>query len=101
MSVEEITLALEAGGVRDIMNTTTLSNWILVAAVIGAGLIQLLLGPDLPGVAASLDQIRGGRAVNVALPAGVEIARVPSGESGARFRFGFLEFEDDPEAPAQ
>ena len=101
MSVEEITLALEAGEVRDIMNATTLSKWILVAAVIGAGLIQLLLGPGLLGVATSLDQIRGGRAVNVALPASVEIAREPSGEPGARFRFGFLEFEDDPEAPAQ
>ena len=100
MPVEEIALALEAGGARDIMNATTLSKLILVAAVVGAGLIQLLSGPDLPRVAASLDQIRGGRAVKVALPASVEIARVPPGESGARFRFGFLEFEDDPEAPA-
>jgi hypothetical protein len=83
------------------MNATTLSKWTLVAAVAGAGLIQLLWGPDLPGVAATLDQIRGGRPVNVALPLSVEIAREPHGESGARFRFGFLEFEDDPEAPAQ
>lgn len=83
------------------MNATTLSKWILVAAVPGAGLILLLWGPDLPSGAASLDQIRGSPTVNVAVPAMVEIARAPPGESGARFRFGFLEFEDDPEATAE
>jgi hypothetical protein len=83
------------------MNATTLSKWLLVAATVGAGLSHLILGSHVRGGAASLDQVRASPAAEVNVLVRVEIARAPPGETGARFRFGFLEFDDDPDAPAQ
>ena len=93
------------------MKAMTLSKWVLVAAMPSAGLIHLFLGSQVRGVAAPLDHIRGTPVVNAILPASVEITRAaasPSssdpaslGESGTKFRFGFLEFEDDPDASAK
>lgn len=91
------------------MNATMLSKWILVAAMSGSGLIYLPLGSYLPGGAAPLDQIRASPAVEAIVPARLETTGTgPSSarpsfpaESGTKFRFGFLEFEDDPDAPAK
>jgi hypothetical protein len=41
------------------MNVTTLSNWVSGAAVLGAGVIYLILAPHVNGVAGRLDQVRG------------------------------------------
>jgi len=93
------------------MKAKTLSKWVLVAAMLSAGLIHLFLGSQVRGLAAPLDHIRGAPVVKAIVPASVEITRAaasPSsahpaspGESGTKFRFGFLEFEDDPDASAK
>jgi len=51
------------------MHATTLSKWVLVAAMSGGGLICLTLGSHVRGVAAPLDQIRGSPALTVNVPA--------------------------------
>ena len=53
------------------------------------------------GVAAPLDQIRDSPAATVNVAASVEMARAPTGEAGTKFRFGFLEFEDGPDASTE
>ena len=79
------------------MNATTLSKWVLVA-MIGAGLSYLILGSHVRGVAA---QIRDSPAATVNVEASVEMARAPTGGAGTKFRFGFLEFEDGPDASTE
>lgn len=89
------------------MNTTALAKLALVAAMLAGKLICLFFGSLWAGSPLPLDRNRGGPAV----PASVEgahaaanpnSARPPSpGVSEVRFRFGFLEFENDPHAPAE
>jgi hypothetical protein len=60
------------------------------------------------GTAAPIGQIRSTPVVNTIVPASAHTAAAPRSDrlplpafSGARFRFGFLEFEDDPDASAE
>jgi hypothetical protein len=62
------------------------------------------------GAAAPIGQIRSTPAVTTIVPASVETAHTAAGprtagppllpRAGAKFRFGFLEFEEDPDASA-
>jgi hypothetical protein len=93
------------------IQAATLSKWIFAAVIIGAGLAYLTVASHLRGAAASIEQVRSPPIVKVIVPAsveGVQTAAVPSsarsysvGEPGSKFRFGFLEFEDDPDALAE
>lgn len=89
------------------VHATTRSKWMFAAAIIGAGSVSLAVASHGRGAAAPIEQIRSIRVV----PANVEVAHpaaapnsasLPSaGISVVRFRFGFLEFEDDPDASAE
>lgn len=90
------------------MHAATLSKWMLAAAIIGAGLVYLTVASDVRGAITPIEQIRGTEVVRTIVPERVETPHAtaePSGAraslppfSGSRFRFGFLEFEDDPDA---
>ena len=90
-------------------HATTSAKWILAAATIGAVLIFLPIASHVRG-SAPIEQIRGTPVVKTNVPAGVESAHAAAGPGSAlpaspgipdaRFRFGFLEFEDDPDARA-
>jgi hypothetical protein len=72
--------------------------------------IYLLVGPQVRGFAGPLD-LRGSPLIKAIVPGRLEIAPAAASPSSARpapsdqpptkFRFGFLEFEDDPDAPAK
>jgi hypothetical protein len=91
------------------MSGTALAKLLLVASMLAGALIYPILGSRR--VAAPLDEHRGGPAVRVFVQASVENARTAADPgnagpaspalSGARFRFGYLEFEDDPDARAK
>jgi hypothetical protein len=92
------------------VHATTLSRWILVMTSIGAGLACLALASYVHGVAAPITPTPSTPAVATIVPAsgrGAHAAAAPSGvrqpSSGipdTRLRLGFLEFENDPDAPA-
>lgn len=92
---------------RLLSQATPATPLILAAAIIGAGLIHLAVASHVRGAAPPIEQIRS---IRVA-PASVEGARlVAAPTTGSppssvvpvvRFRFGFLEFEDDPDASAE
>ena len=73
--------------------------------------IYLLVGPSVRGFAGPLDHLRGSPVIKAIVPGRLEIALAAANPSSARpapsdqpatqFRFGFLEFEDDPDAPAK
>jgi hypothetical protein len=89
------------------MSATALVKLLLIAATFASALIYLILGSRMGGVAAPLDQSGGGLAVRVIVQASKDSATVAadpgnSGSysptiSGARFRLGYLEFEDGPD----
>lgn len=89
----------------------TLPPWILATAIIGAGLMCLAVASHERGAVAAIAQIRNAPVVNTIVPVSVETANTAAGPSTARpplpasseagFRFGFLEFEDDPDASAE
>jgi hypothetical protein len=93
------------------IHATTLSRWILAVAIIGGGLAYLIVASRVRGSAAPIEHIRSTPVVKVIVPASVENAHTAVGPrsarpssptlSGAKSRFGFLEFEDDPDAPAE
>jgi len=92
------------------IHATTLSRWILAVAIIGGGLAYLTVASRVRGSAAPIEHIRSTPVVKVIVPASVENAHTagtrsarPSSPtlSGAKSQFGFLEFEDDPDAPAE
>jgi hypothetical protein len=92
------------------VHATTPSTWIVVTAIIGAGLVWLTLASYVHGVAAPITATPSTPAVVTIVPAsgrGAHAAAAPSGvrqpSSGipdARLRLGFLEFENDADAPA-
>jgi len=98
-------------GARNIMSATALSKSVLVAAVIGAGLSYLIVGSHVRGIPAPIEPIRASLAAEAIVSASVDVERAavglssarpsPSGELGTKFRFGFLEFEDHPDASAE
>lgn len=87
--------------------TRPLSKWILAAAIIGIGAAYLAVTSGVPRAAARFKE-RLNPGVVTAVPAGTEdgpaamdlrnVRPVSPEIPNARFRFGFLEFEDDPDA---
>ena len=83
-------------------------KWILPVAIIGAGLVYLSVASHEPGAAALIGRARSTPIVKVTVPPGAESAHAAAGPSTmpaaspalpiAKFRFGFLEFEDDADA---
>jgi hypothetical protein len=83
----------------------------LAVAIIGAGLMYIAVASHERGTVAPIGQIRSIPGVNTIAPASMETARTAADPSTARppllafseagFRFGFLEFEDDPDALAE
>ena len=90
---------------------TTPSRWLLAAAIIGAGFGSLTVASHVRGAAVPIEHVRSTPVVKAIVRAGVESAHTAAGPgsarpsspafSGAGFRFGFLEFEDDPDASAE
>ena len=89
------------------IHATTLSRWILAVAIIGGGLAYTVAS-RVRWSAAPIEHIRSTQVVKVIVPASVENAHTAVGPrsarpssptlSGAKSRFGFLEFEDDADA---
>jgi hypothetical protein len=89
------------------VHAATPSTWIVVAAIIGAGLVCLALAPYVHGVAAPITPTPSTPVVATIVPAGGRSAHAAAAPhrpaspviTAAKFRLGFLEFENDPEAP--
>jgi hypothetical protein len=89
------------------IHATTLWKSMLATAILSAGLVYLIVASDVRGAVAPIEKIRNTPAAMTIVPANVETAHTAAGPSGARaslpafsgtrFRFGFLEFEDDPD----
>jgi hypothetical protein len=90
---------------------TTLPKWMVATAIIGAGLVGLTVASHVRGTAAPITQTRSTPVAATIVPASMEVAhpgatpsepRRPSpGFPDAGLRFGFLEFENDTDAPAK
>ena len=82
---------------------------ILALAIMGAGLLFLTVASRVGGAIAASEHARTASIIKVIGPVSAESARAAPGLSGARpspavfsdarFRFGFLEFQDDADAP--
>jgi hypothetical protein len=85
------------------------SRWMLALAIMSAGLAYLTVASHVRGGTALTDDVRIPPIIKVIVPPGAKsshAAAAPSaaqpvspGFSDAKFRFGFLEFEDDADAP--
>jgi hypothetical protein len=92
-------------------HATMLSRGILALAIMGAGLVSLTVVSHVRRATAPIAQIRGSPSIMPTVPPSAEDPSVAVGVSGAqssspefsdtRFRFGFLEFEDDADAPSK
>jgi hypothetical protein len=93
------------------MRTTTVPTWTLTAAAIAAGLAYLTVALHNHGAAARIEQSPRPPIAKGMVPADAEHVHLPTRAdshqpvpptlSGVSFRFGFLEFEDDPDASAK
>lgn len=89
-------------------HATTLSRGILALAIIGAGLVSLTVASHVRGATAPIEQVRSTPIIELIVPPGAESVHPAAALSGtqpssptladAKFRFGFLEFEDDADA---
>jgi len=96
---------------RPTIKAMALSPWILALAIIAAGLASPTVASRVRGAAAPIEHARTTPATNVIVPPSAESTRaapVPAGAqpsppafSDVTFRFGFLEFEDDADAPSR
>ena len=99
-----------AAKLNQVIHARTLPNWVSAAAIIGAALVYLAMASHVRGAAIPIEQIRSTRDVPT-MPASIGAAlwgadpsssgplapKVPS----PGFRFGFLEFEADPDASVE
>jgi hypothetical protein len=93
------------------IRTSILQTWILPAAIVATASAYLTLAWHQHGAAAHIEQSRGAPIAQEIAPAGVSYLHsaagadsahsLPPAFSSASFRFGFLEFEDDPVASAK
>ena len=93
------------------IRTSMVRMWILPAAIGATGLAYLTLAWHEHGAAAHIEQSRRAPIAKEIAPAGVRDLRSTAGADSAHplppafasagFRFGFLEFEDDPHASAK
>ncbi len=93
------------------IRTTTVPTWMLAAAIIATGLAYLTVALHNHGAAAPIEQSHRPPIAKGIVPADVEHVHsavgagsahpLPPALSSASFRFGFLEFEDDPDASAK
>jgi hypothetical protein len=90
---------------------TALSRWILAVAIVGAGLVYLTVASYVRGAAAPVAQVHSSPIMTAAVPPSTESAYAAAGPGTvpplwralpiAKFRFGFLEFENDPDASTE
>ena len=93
------------------IRTTTVPTWMLPVVIIATGLAYLTVALHKHGAAAPIEQSRRPPIAKGIVPAGVEYVHSAAGAGSAHplppalsstsFRFGFLEFEDDPNASAK
>ena len=84
---------------------------LLALAIMGAGAVSLTVVSHVRGATAPIAQIRGSPIIRPTVPPSTEDPHVAVSASGAqslspefsgtKFRFGFLEFEDDADAPSR
>jgi len=105
------TKIMSISGPRLLSQATALSRWILALAIISAGLISLTVAAHVREDAASIEHIQSTQIIKVIAPPSPQSSMEPAGPSstypstsvltGPRFRFGFLEFEDDADAASR
>lgn len=89
------------------LHARRLLRWMLAAAIVGVGLAYSTIISDVRGGGVLVQQLRGAEIVKTIGPPSVQTTHTAAAPgspcaslsacSGARFRFGFLEFEDDPD----
>jgi hypothetical protein len=82
------------------IRTTTVPTWMLPVVIIATGLAYLTVALHKHGAAAPIEQNRRPPNAKGIVPADVEYVH-SAALSSTNFRFGFLEFEDDPNASAK
>ena len=111
---ENVATTISRSAVRPLdqaLHKTTLSKWMAVAAVIGAGLACLTVASHVRGTTAPITQIHTTPVAATIVPASIERAHTAAALSSARpaspgipdarFLLGFLEFENDPDPPPE
>jgi hypothetical protein len=93
------------------IQTTALSRWILAVAIVGAGLICLTVASHVRGAAAPVAQVHSSPIMTATVPPSTESAHAAVGPGItpplsqalpiAKYRFGYLEFENDPDASTE
>jgi hypothetical protein len=93
------------------MQETHLSRWMLALAIMGAAFLSLAVVSHVRRATAAIENARITPIIEVIVRPSAEGTSVPAAPSGARpsplafsdarFRFGFLEFEDDADAPSR
>jgi hypothetical protein len=96
-----------AAKLNQVIHARTLPNWVLAAAIIGAAVVYLAMASHVRGAAIPIEQMRSTRDVPN-MPAIIGAAHWGAGPGSAGplaawpvFRFGFLEFEADLDAPVE
>jgi hypothetical protein len=83
-------------------------RWILALAIMCTGLVSLTVASHVRGAAAPIGHARPTPVIELIVSPSAESAQPAAAASGtqpspalsdAKFRFGFLEFEDDVDAP--
>jgi hypothetical protein len=93
------------------IRTNTVPTWMLPVVIIATGLAYLTVALHKHGAAAPIEQNRRPPIAKGIVPVDVEYVHsaagagsahpLPPALSSTNFRFGFLEFEDDPNASAK
>jgi hypothetical protein len=88
-----------------------LLRWILALAIMGAGLVSLTAASHVRGATAPIEYVRPTPIIELIVSPGAENVHPAAALSGtqpssptladAKFRFGYLEFEDDADAPSR
>jgi hypothetical protein len=88
------------------IQTAARSRWILAVAIVGAVLVYLTLALYVRGAAAPIAQVHSAPIAKATVPPSAESAHAAAGANTtpspalpiAKFRFGYVEFESDPDA---
>jgi hypothetical protein len=84
-------------------HTTIQPKWMAATAIVGAGLVGLTVASHVRGTAAPITQTSSTPVAAAIVPLSMEVAYPGATLSQRRSspRFGFLEFENDTDAPAK
>jgi hypothetical protein len=107
---EQIAVMVSRSAVRlfnQAVQARTVSKWSCAAAIIVAGFLYLTVASHVGGAVVPIEQIRSPAIGKTIVPGSVENPHLAAGPGrasssspvlpAARFRFGFLEFEDNPD----